>query len=48
MQDTEIIQFEMEVKHILDWSNIDKGTRDVLQHLMVEVAALAEKMQSHK
>ena len=48
MKIPEVVQFEWEVKHTLDWSNIDPGTKDVLQHLMAEVAALAEKMQSPK
>lgn len=48
MKSPEVVRFEWEVNRTLAWSNIDPGTKDVLQHLMAEVAALAEKMQSPK
>lgn len=48
MKSTEVSRFEFEVKHTLDWSSIDPNTKATLQHLMDEVAALAEKMQSRK
>ena len=44
MRDQRIVDFELSVNRILDWSSIDAGTKDVLHNLMAEVAALAEKM----
>ena len=46
MNDSLIRTFEWRVKHILDWSCIDAGTKDVLISLMAEVAALAKATTS--
>jgi len=48
MKKPEILKFEMEIQHILDWSAIDTGTKSVLMKLMEEVAALAEELHTPK
>ena len=43
MQQQDINTFKVKVQNILDWSTIDAGTKNVLKHLMDEVASLVEK-----
>lgn len=40
-----ISDFERQVKHTLEWSNIDPGVKDVLTHLMDHVSELARHFE---
>ncbi len=44
MENPIVLHFEANVKHTLDWSNIDPRTRSVLEALMKDVAQLAREM----
>lgn len=42
-----ILDFEYQVKHTLDWSKIDSGTKSVLSELMDHVSTLAQHLEEH-
>ena len=44
MEKRDIDLFEQKVKSILEWSNIDYRTKDVLWNLMAEIVNLAKKI----
>lgn len=46
MESQDRLKFEVKINHILDWSSIDAGTKDVLRRLMAEVAAFVHESSS--
>lgn len=48
MKSRGIMEFEMRVQRIIEWSSIDPKTREVLRSLMDEVSNLAEKLAPKK